>query len=114
LSDSLAKQLVGSSNTRSYSRPILDRIRYMTGDGESDPELPDGSLVVDTLPKPRLPISILIDGLPAEVLYAGGAPGLPSAVTQLNVTVPAGVRKARTCRWRRRPAAPNRSRTSRS
>ncbi len=41
-------------------------------------------------PAPVLPVSVTIDGLPAQVLYAGAAPGLVAGVLQINVVVPAG------------------------
>ncbi len=40
-------------------------------------------------PAPVLPVSVTIDGLPAQVLYAGAAPGLVAGVLQINVVVPA-------------------------
>jgi hypothetical protein len=39
-----------------------------------------------------LPASVRIDGLEAEVLYAGPAPGLPAGAWQVNARTPAGAR----------------------
>ena len=36
-----------------------------------------------------LPVSVTIDGQPAQVVYAGAAPGLVAGVVQINVVVPA-------------------------
>jgi len=64
---------------------------YATGEGQTDPPGEDGKLVGDVLTKPKAPVSVLIGGLPAELLYAGGAPGLVAGVLQVNVRVPEGV-----------------------
>lgn len=62
---------------------------YATGEGQTDPAGLDGKPAADPLPKPRLPVSVTIGGLPAEVQYAGGAPGLIAGVIQVNARVPA-------------------------
>ena len=36
-----------------------------------------------------LPVSVTIDGQPAQVIYAGAAPGLIAGALQINVVVPA-------------------------
>jgi uncharacterized protein (TIGR03437 family) len=36
-----------------------------------------------------LPVSVTINGLPAQVIYAGAAPGLVAGALQINVVVPA-------------------------
>lgn len=51
----------------------------------------DGKVAYDELPKPLLPVSVQIDGRPAQVLYAGAAPALVAGVLQVNVRVPGGV-----------------------
>ena len=40
---------------------------------------------------PELPVEVRIGGVACEILYAGGVPGLPAGVLQLNVRVPAAV-----------------------
>lgn len=50
-----------------------------------------GALTNDVLPRISLPVSATIGGLPAQVLYAGVAPGEPDGVIQINVQVPAGL-----------------------
>jgi uncharacterized protein (TIGR03437 family) len=42
-----------------------------------------------------LPVSVTIDSLPAQVLYAGAAPGLVAGVLQINVVVPANASPVR-------------------
>ena len=44
---------------------------------------------IASYPTPLLPVSVTIDGLPGEVVYAGAAPGLVAGVLQINVLVPA-------------------------
>jgi uncharacterized protein (TIGR03437 family) len=38
---------------------------------------------------PVLPVNVFIDGIPADVLYAGAAPGFVQGLIQINVRVPA-------------------------
>jgi len=64
---------------------------YATGAGLTNPDSVDGKLTGTPLPLPRLPVSVTIGGAPAEVLYAGGAPGLVAGVLQVNARVPAGL-----------------------
>ncbi len=64
---------------------------YATGEGEVSPAVPDGQIIGDILPTPKLPVSVTIGGQPAEVIYAGGSPGLASGLLQLNVRIPDGL-----------------------
>ena len=62
---------------------------YATGEGETDPQVADGRLAsAEVLPRPKLPVSVKIGGLDAEVQYAGAAPGLVVGLLQVNVRVP--------------------------
>ena len=61
---------------------------YATGTGQTDPAGVDGQLTGEVLPKPPLPISVRIGGVPAEVLFARGAPGFVSGLMGLQVRVP--------------------------
>ncbi len=66
-------------------------ILYGTGEGETDPQVADGTLAsAALLPRPRLPVSVTIGGVPAAVLYAGSAAGQVVGVLQVNVRVPEG------------------------
>ena len=51
-----------------------------------------GALTKDALPRIALPVSATIAGLPADVLYAGVAPGQPEGLMQMNVQIPAGLK----------------------
>ena len=62
---------------------------YATGAGAMQPAIRDGQIVVATDSKPVLPVSVIfVGGAPAEILYAGPAPGIVAGVLQLNVRVP--------------------------
>jgi uncharacterized protein (TIGR03437 family) len=63
---------------------------WATGAGQSSPVGIDGSVVTaQSLPLPVLPVTALIGGNAAQVLYAGGGPGMVEGVIQVNVLVPA-------------------------
>lgn len=61
---------------------------YGTGEGQTDPPGVDGKLAAAPLPRPRLPVSVKIGGIEAEVLYSGGAPGSVAGLLQVNARVP--------------------------
>jgi uncharacterized protein (TIGR03437 family) len=66
---------------------------YMTGVGDVSPEIQTGiSIAAGTpasaLPKPVLPLSATVGGVPALVQFAGLIPGMPG-VAQVNFQVPA-------------------------
>jgi uncharacterized protein (TIGR03437 family) len=62
---------------------------FATGEGQTSPFGVDGLAVTrEPLPRPLLPVSVLIGGVNAPVLYAGHAPGLPGLL-QVNAVVPA-------------------------
>jgi uncharacterized protein (TIGR03437 family) len=63
---------------------------YVTGEGQTEPAGGDGKLAGDSPPRPLETVTATIGGQSAEVLYAGGAPGLVAGVMQVNARVPAG------------------------
>jgi uncharacterized protein (TIGR03437 family) len=63
-------------------------VLYATGEGETEPSGQDGKPAAEPLPRPKLPVTATIGGQAAEVLYAGGAPGLLAGLLQINVRVP--------------------------
>jgi uncharacterized protein (TIGR03437 family) len=82
----------GSSNSASNPAAIGSVVvLYATGAGQTDPPGQDGVLASGTAPKPVLPVTVEIGGLPAVVQYAGGASGLVSGVIQVNAVVPKGI-----------------------
>jgi uncharacterized protein (TIGR03437 family) len=65
---------------------------YATGEGQTTPMGVDGELDGAPLPRPILPVTITVGGLPAQVLYAGGAPGEVAGLMQVNVSIPMGLK----------------------
>jgi len=63
---------------------------YVTGVGQTTPASQDGQ-VVNTTSSLANPITVMVNGQPAEVVYAGNAPGLIPGVAQVNVRLPSGV-----------------------
>jgi uncharacterized protein (TIGR03437 family) len=65
---------------------------FGTGEGLTTPALPDGALVISTpYSIPNATVTVTIGGQPAQVLYAGAAPFLPTGVLQINAQIPIGV-----------------------
>ena len=61
-----------------------------TGAGQWSPAGVDGAIVgAGDLPRPVLPVHAMVGGQPAEVQYAGGAPGIVEGVIQVNLQIPA-------------------------
>lgn len=83
----------GSVNSADRPAPAGSVIvLFGTGDGLPDPVPADGAVITGApLPKPQFPVNVLVDGQPAELLYAGAAPSLVAGVLQLNVRLPADV-----------------------
>jgi uncharacterized protein (TIGR03437 family) len=80
--------LNSASNTAEKGSVV---VIYATGAGQTDPAGVNGQITGAVLPKPLLPVTVLIDGLEAEVQYAGAAPELIAGVIQVNAVVPAEV-----------------------
>jgi uncharacterized protein (TIGR03437 family) len=72
-------------------------VLYATGEGQTIPAGQDGKIAGthwgDVWPKPVLHVAVEIGGQPAQVLYAGAAPGFIAGAMQVNALVPAGVPK---------------------
>ncbi len=64
---------------------------FGTGLGQTSPQSEDGKITGHLLPAVVLPVTVLIDGQPAEILYAGAAPGMVPGFFQINVRIPATV-----------------------
>lgn len=63
---------------------------FATGAGLMTPSSTDGAITGTTLATPVSQVSVRVDGMEAEVLYAGSAPGMVAGVLQVNCRVPAG------------------------
>ena len=65
---------------------------YATGEGQTNPGGVDGKLATTApFPKPMQNVQVSINGIPADVLYAGAAPGQVAGLMQVNVKIPAAV-----------------------
>ena len=65
-------------------------VLYETGEGVTTPPLGDGAPAADPYPRSEAPVTLLINGQPADLLYAGIAPGYVGLM-QINARVPGGV-----------------------
>ncbi len=70
-------------------------ILYATGDGEANPASKDGEISGNVITRrTKAPVYVYVGGVPAEIWYAGPAPGSVAGLTQINVkltpNVPAG------------------------
>jgi len=61
---------------------------YGTGEGLTNPAGTTGSLAPNPAPKPVQQVAVKINGLDAEVAYAGGVPTLVEGLLQVNAKVP--------------------------
>lgn len=71
-------------------------VLYATGGGQTNPGGVNGRQVqlvsgTGTYPRPVLPVSVTIGGLPATVQYVGAAPGEIAGLMQINLLIPSGV-----------------------
>ena len=63
---------------------------YITGAGQTDPPSVAGAVATGAA-NIVLPVSVLIGGQSAEVLYAGMAPGIVEGISQINAIVPSNL-----------------------
>ena len=62
---------------------------YATGEGQTSPNGIDGRIATaGSLPAPIRQVQAWVDGKPAEVQYAGAAPGAVAGLFQVNVRIP--------------------------
>jgi uncharacterized protein (TIGR03437 family) len=62
---------------------------YATGLGTAIPRGANGGFNSSLAFPPGLPLTVLIDGQPAEIVYIGAAPDMVQGVDQINVRIPA-------------------------
>jgi uncharacterized protein (TIGR03437 family) len=92
----LATVFENSTGQPVTSAPVGDvLLLFMTGDGDVTPFLttgatPSSSTNTAQLPKPRLPVTVTVGGVAAQVLFAGVPSGL-AGVTQIDFVAPANV-----------------------
>ena len=81
----------GSINSSANPAPAGSVVAiFMTGVGEYNPPLPDGSLgpLLPPFPTPVIPMSATVNTESAEILFAGQAPAVIAGVVQVNVRIP--------------------------
>lgn len=65
---------------------------FATGEGQTMPGVADGNVPLSArpadLPAPELPVRVTVGGVPAGVIFAGGAPHSVSGLFQVNFRVP--------------------------
>jgi len=76
----------GSSNAAARGTPVL---LYATGQGQTDPPGVDGIITTEFVQTPTAPVSLMIGGQPATVIYAGSAAGEVAGVMVIEAIVPA-------------------------
>ncbi len=80
----------GTLNSASNPAPRGSVITlFATGEGETEPAGEDGRPAAAPWPRPKLPVTLTIGVHPAEILFAGSAPGLVG-VLQINARIPGG------------------------
>ena len=90
----LAVNLNGTVNTASNPTPVGSYlIFYATGEGQTSPAGVDGKLasLTSSGPMPLKTVTATINGISANINYAGAAPGFVAGVMQVNIQIPAGV-----------------------
>jgi uncharacterized protein (TIGR03437 family) len=85
--------VINPDGTNSYFNDLSEEgsvvTFYATGLGQTVPASVDGVPVnAAPYPTPVLPVTVLINGQSAKVIYAGAAPGMVASVMQVNVLVP--------------------------
>jgi len=82
----------GSYNSDSNpAHPGDTIVLFATGEGQTIPAGVTGQIAATSLPKPVLPVSVTIGGMPAVLAYYGAAPNLVAGLCQINVRLPAGI-----------------------
>ena len=62
---------------------------YATGEGLTNPASSDGKPAAAPFPAPMLPVTLTVGGYPAQILFAGEAPGF-AGLLQINARLPGG------------------------
>jgi uncharacterized protein (TIGR03437 family) len=87
--DGAIVRLDGSPVTTAAPAQVGDTLLlFGEGYGTAAPGLSDGAIVGSIPPVPAAKTSLLIDGQPVSILYAGGVPQLVNGVLQVNFQVP--------------------------
>jgi uncharacterized protein (TIGR03437 family) len=83
----------GTVNSQTNPADIGDFVAmFVSGVGQTNPPAVDGAIATAAGGTPVLPIGVQVNGVNANVTYAGNAPGLVSGVTQVNFQLPSTTR----------------------
>jgi uncharacterized protein (TIGR03437 family) len=83
----------GTINTKANPARRGDLISFWaTGEGAVTPAAADGQVTGASAPKPKAPVTVRIDAVESEILYAAAAPQAVAGVFQVNVRVPQDAR----------------------
>lgn len=81
----------GSRNSAAHPAPPGSAVTFfLTGVGQTTPPASDGSIAAGRSGV-NAPVTATIGGLPAQVIYAGGAPAEVAGIAQINAVVPPGL-----------------------
>ena len=80
---------VNSPSNPAHAGDVI--VLFGTGEGLVAPIPANGAIVGSPAPLPVLPVTVTIGGRSARVLYAGGVPGEPAGVFQINAEIPPGL-----------------------
>ena len=80
---------INSASNPAAQNSVL--VLYATGEGQTNPQGLDGKIATDVLPKPVLPVSVLVSGKNAVMQYAGAVPQFIAGAMQINAQLPPGV-----------------------
>jgi uncharacterized protein (TIGR03437 family) len=65
-------------------------VLYASGEGQTSPGGVDGEIAGTSAPQPVQRVLVSIGTAGAQILYAGGVPGLVASVIQVNARIPLG------------------------
>jgi uncharacterized protein (TIGR03437 family) len=78
---------VNSAGNRSRRGGVL--VVWATGGGIFDTPVPSGTIFNGaSRPRLRLPVAAFVNGVTADILYAGQAPNMPAGALQFNIRIP--------------------------
>jgi len=89
-----ARAFNADGTANSTSKPAIQGTLltfYATGEGLTSPPGVDGQQGAGNLPKPVLPVSVTIGGVPAAVQYAGGIEGQVAGLMMVQAQIPNGI-----------------------
>jgi uncharacterized protein (TIGR03437 family) len=87
----ILNQNYSANSTRNPALKGTQIVLFATGAGVVTQSLADGAVVSGASSLAPSAVGVMIGGVPAQVTYAGSAPGFFSGVLQINVVLPLSV-----------------------